>query len=52
MMKKLRSRLLSAILAFAFLFSTMPTIAFAYDDETDSTTTLDISAGSITIDGA
>lgn len=51
MMKKLRSRLLSILLVFTFLFSTIPTIAFAYDDETGNTTTLDISAGAITIDG-
>lgn len=51
MMKKLRSRLLSIILAYAFLLSTIPTIAFAYDDEAGNTTTLDISAGAITIHG-
>lgn len=51
MMKKLRSRLLSTFLVFTFLFSTIPTIAFAYDGEADNTTTLDISVGAITIDG-
>lgn len=49
MMKKLRSRLLSILLVFTFLLSTIPTVAFAYDDETGNTTTLDISAGAITI---